>query len=253
MGPKKHFRRPGGCVDAGPTPCWCCRPGTSHERVRRPPWQEPRSALAGTPEEPVPGGNGGSASNSQPDLEENIFPLCDLVVNKPNCSLSNAPEGLVWVGLVAALELQGWWPRCSWAGQGWAGDDGLTSCSWAGQCPTQPHGLKLPWGEVLPSLAEYGWKKRMVLCCGCHICPNCWWGSGGIQYPEAMRNWAHIPLQWGLVRPNHERHLAEVGGDRPAPGVGGTEGGEAGCLGTKLFLLGSQKAFWKADVSPLEK
>lgn len=53
----------------------------------------------GSPEEPVPRGNGGSASDSQPELEENIFPLSpsyDLIVNKPNWLPSNAPEGPFW-------------------------------------------------------------------------------------------------------------------------------------------------------------
>lgn len=120
-------------------------------------------------------------------------------------------------------ELQGWRPGHSWARQGRDWADGLTSCPWAGQCHTQPHGLKLPWGEVLPSLAEYGWKRRKVLCCGHHVCSSCWrgpWGTAGLQRSEAVRNWAHIQLQWGLVRLNHERHLAEVRGGHPAPGTG---------------------------------
>lgn len=71
---------------------------------------------------------------------------------------------------------------------------------------------------------------------------------GALQGFSAQRpcKTAHIQLQWGLVRLNDKRHLAEVGGGHPAPGAGGTEGGEACFLGTMLFLLESQNVFWKA-------
>lgn len=145
---------------------------------------------------------------------------------------------------------------------------GLKSCPWAGQCHTQPHRPKLPgrvlleedhtqphrpklpWGEGLPSLAEYGWKRRKVVCCGHHVCPSCQrgrWGTVGLQRSGTVRNWARFQLQWGLVRLNHERCLAEVGGGHA--GAGGAEGGEGCFLGTVLFLLESQNVFWKADVS----
>lgn len=159
--------------------------------TRWPPSQEPLSTLVGSPEEPVPRGDRGSARNSQPDLEENIFPVspsCDLVVNKAIWLLSNAPKGPFWlVSVVAALEgpeLQGWRPGRSWARQGWDGADGLTSCPWAGRYHTQPHGLKLPWGGVFLLLAEYGCEKRKVLCYGCHVCACCQhgpWGTGGFS------------------------------------------------------------------------
>lgn len=88
------------------------------------------------------------------------------------------------------------------------------------------------------------------MCCGHHVCPSCQrgrWGTVELQRSEMVRNWARFQLQWGLVRLNRERCLAEVGGAHP--GAGGAEGGEGCFLGTMLFLLESQNAFWKADVS----
>lgn len=85
------------CAGAEPTLCLCCWPDPSYGWVRWLSSQEPLCTLAGASEEPIPQGHRGSASNSQPDLEENTFPLSrnhDLDVNKTKWLWSNAPKGL---------------------------------------------------------------------------------------------------------------------------------------------------------------
>lgn len=109
-------------------------------------------------------------------------------------------------------------------------------------------------GKILKAIC--GWNKRRLFGGteeeeGAVLCSLClpqrgFWDTVGLQHPEVMWNWAHMQLQRGLVRLNHERCLTEVGGDQPAPGAGG---GKDCFLGTMLILLESQNAVWKADVS----
>lgn len=58
---------------------------------------------------------------------------------------------------------------------------------------------------------------------------------GALQHPEVVWNWDHIQFQWGLVRLNQERHLAEAGGGSSAPGAE-SWGREVCFLGTMLFM-----------------